>query len=282
MHRNTQSNFQDPGTRTLQKTPVPAKNCSRHLSPCLVLLVSRHFPLSRCLVLQKQASDSSHRLSIPHQSLFRWLRAHLPSIPGIFEDATLDSMVLPSCFHSHAPNSEMWHWRHTWPSQDGHLWSAGHKIPPPLHLQGCVHWQQPREHQGCSVNMPLDAKSKGYSTSSDHCYFYKIVSYLGNLTPTANTVIPLSFTCLAGSAMVPCDFPSERMIRISGMEEFLPPGKPFRRMYFSARPVSVFPPLKESEKIGRGEVRLSSALVQLLFTSLPCPYAQDLRVYLSR
>lgn len=73
------------------------------------------------------------------------------------------------------------------------------------------------------------------------------VSYLGNLIPAAKTVVPLSFTCMAGIAVLPWDFPSEMMIRILGTVKFLPPGNPLLRMYFRARPVSVLPPLETRE-----------------------------------
>lgn len=72
------------------------------------------------------------------------------------------------------------------------------------------------------------------------------VSYLGKRTPTANTVTPLSCSCLAGSATCPWDLPSVMMTRTWGTEAFLPPGNPLRRKYFRARPVSVCPPLSSA------------------------------------
>lgn len=80
-------------------------------------------------------------------------------------------------------------------------------------------------------------------------------SYLGNRTPTANMVTPLSFSCLAGSARCPWDCPSVTTTRIWGTEAFRPPGKPWRRRYFRARPVSVRPPL--SSHRGRKQRRVS-------------------------
>ena len=73
-------------------------------------------------------------------------------------------------------------------------------------------------------------------------------SYLGNRTPTANMVTPLSFSCLVGTATCPWDLPSVMTMRIWGTEAFLPPGNPLRRRYFRARPVSVRPPLSSHRR----------------------------------
>lgn len=90
-------------------------------------------------------------------------------------------------------------------------------------------------------------------------------SYLGNLIPTAKTVMCLFFTCIAGTAVLPWDFPSEMMIRTSGTLEFLPPGKPLWRMYFRARPVSVLPPLESRDIIRKEEIKIPTLLLNLPF-----------------
>lgn len=86
-----------------------------------------------------------------------------------------------------------------------------------------------------------------------HCLkLTEAFTYLGKRTPTANTTMPLSLSCLAGRATGPWDLPSVTMIRIWGTEPFLPPGNPLLRR-FRARPVSVRPPLRTG-----GETRKKS------------------------
>lgn len=78
-----------------------------------------------------------------------------------------------------------------------------------------------------------------------HAIIHKRHLYLGYRRPTANRTTPFSLSCAAAWTTLPWDLPSDKRMATRGtLEELRPPGKPFLRMYFRAKPVWVLPPLR--------------------------------------
>lgn len=151
------------------------------------------------------------------------------------------------------------------------------------HLQskGFRHWYKQAPHHPQRTEYKTNPTLGIWGTGPSFPNTWK-VSYLGNLIPAAKTVVPLSFSCMAGIAVLPWDLPSEMMIRILGTVKFLPPGNPLRRTYFRARPVSVLPPLETRETaLQKQRSNLSYCYwIHLLIFKFPFSGSEELCIFL--